>query len=207
MWVNACEMDYLEAVVDASPLRAGKLMPGTHTPIVFPDRVSGRPTLTIVFITAWNYAERDHGKEAGITGIWAVPSARISDSSEDGVASPPCWCSVGRGMLGSTACIGCGVGTTDWSVDGTSAHEPMATDARREAASGLWRSLTLVATTTSINCIGVLKSAHRRLPIHDRIERAVRVNAIFPHELAAAAAHMRTRVIHVSTDAVFSGTS
>ena len=36
MWVNACGMDYLEGMVDASPLRAGKLMPGTHTPILFP---------------------------------------------------------------------------------------------------------------------------------------------------------------------------
>ena len=37
MWVNACKMDYLEAMVDASPLRSGRLMPGTHTPIVFPE--------------------------------------------------------------------------------------------------------------------------------------------------------------------------
>ena len=42
MWVNLCDMAYLEAVVDASPLRAGKLMPGTHTPIVLPERVPGR---------------------------------------------------------------------------------------------------------------------------------------------------------------------
>ena len=43
MWVNACDMTYLEAVVDASPLRAGKLMPGTHTPIVAPDELRRRP--------------------------------------------------------------------------------------------------------------------------------------------------------------------
>ena len=35
LWLNACDMDYLEAMVDASPLRAGKLMPGVHTPIHF----------------------------------------------------------------------------------------------------------------------------------------------------------------------------
>jgi hypothetical protein len=33
-----CRSDpYFEAIVDASPLRAGKLLPGTHTPIVFRD--------------------------------------------------------------------------------------------------------------------------------------------------------------------------
>ena len=42
MWVNLCDLDYLEAVVDASPLRAGKLMPGTHTPIVPAGGVPGR---------------------------------------------------------------------------------------------------------------------------------------------------------------------
>jgi len=37
MWVNATGMDYLEAMVDASPLRAGKLMPGRTR-----DRLPGR---------------------------------------------------------------------------------------------------------------------------------------------------------------------
>ena len=40
-------MDYLEGMVDASPLRAGKLMPGTHTPIVFPDASAGDPGLRV----------------------------------------------------------------------------------------------------------------------------------------------------------------
>ena len=72
MWVNACGMTYLEGMVDASPLRAGKLMPGTHTPIVFPEEfVRGNPDY--VFITAWNYARGITAKESWYQGVWAVP--------------------------------------------------------------------------------------------------------------------------------------
>ena len=72
MWVNACQMDYLGAVVDASPLRAGKLMPGTHTPIVAPDRFHDTAP-DIVFISAWNYAPIITTKEGWFRGTWAVP--------------------------------------------------------------------------------------------------------------------------------------
>jgi novobiocin biosynthesis protein NovU/D-mycarose 3-C-methyltransferase len=72
MWVNACGMTYLEAMVDASPLRAGKLMPGTHTPIVFPDKMRARPP-DVVFITAWNYADGIRRNEAWFDGIWSTP--------------------------------------------------------------------------------------------------------------------------------------
>jgi len=72
MWVNACEMDYLQGMVDASPLRAGKLMPGTHTPILFPDEFA-RANPDYVFITAWNYADVITAKEGWYPGVWAVP--------------------------------------------------------------------------------------------------------------------------------------
>ncbi len=72
MWVNACEMDYLEAVVDASPLRAGKLMPGTHTPIVSPERFrEARPDY--VFASAWNYLDAIRANEPDYKGFWIVP--------------------------------------------------------------------------------------------------------------------------------------
>lgn len=55
-----------------------------------------------------------------------------------------------------------------------------------------------------INCIGVLKNAiDEQSP--ERVEGAIRVNALFPHEVADVAAQHGARVIHVSTDAVFSG--
>jgi novobiocin biosynthesis protein NovU/D-mycarose 3-C-methyltransferase len=72
MWVNACRMDYLGAIVDASPLRAGKLMPGTHTPIVFPDVMRETPP-DVVFITAWNYADGIRKTESWYEGAWSTP--------------------------------------------------------------------------------------------------------------------------------------
>ncbi len=72
MWVNACQMDYLEAIVDSSPLRSGRLMPGTHTPIVFPEALRDNPP-DYIFVTAWNYLETIKTKEDWFKGIWVVP--------------------------------------------------------------------------------------------------------------------------------------
>ena len=72
LWVNACKMDYLGAMVDASPLRVGKLMPGTHTPIVFPEELKDNPP-DYIFITAWNYADLIRSKEQWFKGIWVTP--------------------------------------------------------------------------------------------------------------------------------------
>ncbi len=77
MWVNACSMDYLGAVVDASPLRAGKLMPGTHTSIVAPDEFrTGNPEYTLV--TAWNYLDGIRAAEGWYSGIWATPLPQLT---------------------------------------------------------------------------------------------------------------------------------
>jgi SAM-dependent methyltransferase len=72
MWVNVCEMDYLEALVDASPLRFGKLMPGTHTPIVSPEEF-GRHQPDYVFVSAWNYLDAIRANEPDYAGYWIVP--------------------------------------------------------------------------------------------------------------------------------------
>jgi SAM-dependent methyltransferase len=72
MWVNVCKMDYLGNVVDASPLRADKLMPGTHTPIVGPGSFKATPP-DIMCVTAWNYAEHIRANEAWYQGVWATP--------------------------------------------------------------------------------------------------------------------------------------
>ena len=72
MWVNACEMNYLGAVVDSSPLRAGKFMAGTHTPVVFPEEMKKSPP-DHIFVTAWNYADLIRSKESWFKGIWSVP--------------------------------------------------------------------------------------------------------------------------------------
>lgn len=72
MWMNACGMDYVEAVVDSSPLRAGKLMPGLHQPIVFPEAMRADPP-EYTLITAWNYADGIRAKEDGYKGVWITP--------------------------------------------------------------------------------------------------------------------------------------
>jgi len=77
LWVNACNLDFLEKMVDASPLRAGKLMPGTHTPIVFPDELKKNPP-DYIFITAWNYAPQIKANEEWFKGIWVTPLPKLT---------------------------------------------------------------------------------------------------------------------------------
>lgn len=77
MWVNACKMNYLEAMVDSSPLRAGRLMPGTHTPIVFPEALR-QSSPDYIFVTAWNYLDVIRNKEKWYEGIWSVPLPNLS---------------------------------------------------------------------------------------------------------------------------------
>ncbi|MCK5541117.1 MAG: class I SAM-dependent methyltransferase [Desulfobacterales bacterium] len=72
MWVNACDMDYLEFIVDSSPLRSGRLMPGTHTPIVYPEALKINPP-DYIFVPAWNYIDIIMEKESWYKGIWCVP--------------------------------------------------------------------------------------------------------------------------------------
>jgi SAM-dependent methyltransferase len=72
LWLNACNLHFLESIVDESPLRAGRLMPGTHTPIVFPDRFKVSAP-DYVFITAWNYADVISKKESWYQGTWVTP--------------------------------------------------------------------------------------------------------------------------------------
>ncbi len=55
-----------------------------------------------------------------------------------------------------------------------------------------------------VNCIGIIKPY-----IHDdnavEVERAIRVNSLFPHNLATAAKKNKAKVIQIETDCVYSG--
>jgi dTDP-4-dehydrorhamnose reductase len=53
----------------------------------------------------------------------------------------------------------------------------------------------------AINCIGVVKQS----PVAADAVSLVTANALFPHQLAAACSARGVRLIHVSTDCVFSG--
>jgi SAM-dependent methyltransferase len=77
LWINACEMNYLNGVADSSPLRAGKFVPGTKTEIFYPDYLkSDKPD--IIFITAWNYKNNIVENEKWFDGLWAVPLPDLS---------------------------------------------------------------------------------------------------------------------------------
>jgi len=76
MWLNAIDAVYLEYIVDESPLRAGKLMPGVHTPIVYPDEFRKRPP-DYVLCTAWNYFEQIRQKHPEYKGIWILPAPEM----------------------------------------------------------------------------------------------------------------------------------
>jgi dTDP-4-dehydrorhamnose reductase len=53
-----------------------------------------------------------------------------------------------------------------------------------------------------INCIGILSSQIREQDSQS-LRRAIRINALFPHDLAALAQEIGARVIQISTDGVF----
>jgi novobiocin biosynthesis protein NovU/D-mycarose 3-C-methyltransferase len=63
--LNYCDLDHtiLDYIIDASPLRAGKFMPGVHIPIVPPSMLTLDPTDDCLMV-AWNYREEIVRKEA-----------------------------------------------------------------------------------------------------------------------------------------------
>lgn len=79
MWLNAhkdCKYDKILYIVDESPLRAGKLMPGVHIPIVTPDEFRVTPPDYCV-VTAWNYFEQIRQKHQDYGGIWIIPAPEL----------------------------------------------------------------------------------------------------------------------------------
>lgn len=56
--LNYCDIgnNFLDYVVDVSPLRAGKLMPGVHVPIYSPEKARKIPP-DYFLVLAWNYEE------------------------------------------------------------------------------------------------------------------------------------------------------
>jgi dTDP-4-dehydrorhamnose reductase len=56
----------------------------------------------------------------------------------------------------------------------------------------------------AVNAIGVIKP-HIHDDVDSEVERAVRINALFPHVLARVAEETNCRVIQIATDCVYSG--
>lgn len=70
-----------------------------------------------------------------------------------------------------------------------------------EAPETIEHALEVIRPDVVVNCIGVVKQA---AAASDPVGM-VRVNALFPHQLAAACVARQIRLVHVSTDCVFSG--
>jgi dTDP-4-dehydrorhamnose reductase len=100
-------------------------------------------------------------------------------------------------VLGASGMLGSAVRQVLGPCAGTQSEDPSAPDYL-----DVLKPWTLPNFPYIINCIGILKSAVKEADSLS-LERAIRVNALFPHELAHVAP--KSRIIHLSTDGVFSG--
>lgn len=111
-------------------------------------------------------------------------------------------------VLGSTGLLGQAVyralsASPDLQVDGGArdAKAGIAVDAQA-GAEAIHRVLADRPYAYVINCIGMTR---RQRGEEVDADRALQINGIFPHQLAAAASASGSRLIHVSTDGVFIG--
>jgi dTDP-4-dehydrorhamnose reductase len=72
---------------------------------------------------------------------------------------------------------------------------------RAEDPASIERALEETGADVAVNCIGVVKQVAGA----DNLIETIRANALFPHQLAAACRERGVRLIHISTDCVFSG--
>jgi dTDP-4-dehydrorhamnose reductase len=71
----------------------------------------------------------------------------------------------------------------------------------RAGGDGLDELVEHVRPAAVVNCIGLVK----QLPIASDPVEAITINALLPHRIAVAAERAGARLVHVSTDCVFSG--
>ncbi len=105
------------------------------------------------------------------------------------------------GMLGR-AVVGVLRSHPEWTVNGTQNGDPTAPGYFELAAGYDAWSAWLRARPCEylVNCIGMLKPA-----ADANVREAILINALFPHQLAEIAAGQGSRILHMSTDGVFSG--
>lgn len=63
----------IDYVVDATPSKIGKYVPGVRVPIVSPDQI-GNPDF--ILLTAWNFSDEIIQKHPGFKGRWIIPIPR-----------------------------------------------------------------------------------------------------------------------------------
>jgi dTDP-4-dehydrorhamnose reductase len=115
-----------------------------------------------------------------------------------------------RGMLGHTLCRVFATKFDTWASVRSSNQEQTAhfqSGVRFVSAldaqnlDSVERSLDLATPDAVVNCIGVIK---QRPESNDPLE-SIAINALFPHRLASLCRKRDIRLLHVSTDCVFSG--
>jgi dTDP-4-dehydrorhamnose reductase len=74
-------------------------------------------------------------------------------------------------------------------------------DLNAEDESSLRQLLSRIQPDVVVNCVGLVKQLAEA---NDAIA-AIKINALLPHQLARYCKHVNARLIHVSTDCVFSG--
>jgi hypothetical protein len=84
MWIKVAGLDFIESVIDSSPLRAGHYMPGSNIPVVFPQELSLNKEVQTVFVTAWNYVDGITVQHPAFEGVWSVPLPEYSEFSRSG---------------------------------------------------------------------------------------------------------------------------
>jgi len=127
------------------------------------------------------------------------------------VPMPPILVFGGTGMLGHVLWRTCAergdafatVRAPDLPAAASAALDPARTigSVRADDPASVRRALVESGAAVAINCIGIVKQSAAAA---DPIE-AIRVNALFPHELARLCAELGVRLICISTDCVFSG--
>ena len=111
-------------------------------------------------------------------------------------------------VIGSTGMLGGTVYQTltgsDLEVLEASRSRGLIFDAEEELVGELLRKTGLKAGDFVINCAGLTKT-HINEDKTETLERAIKLNVLFPISLARAAEKLNLRVIQVATDCVFSG--
>lgn len=111
-------------------------------------------------------------------------------------------------VLGASGMLGQEVSSclerSDVTVVGSQRHSPLKAAFFDGSIESLRQTLADVEPGWIINCVGML--SHRIDPAHCATHsEAIAINAMLPHAIAQCAAEHGGRLIHISTDAVFSG--
>ena len=76
--LNYCGIDYLDYVVDGTPYKQGKFIPGVNIPIYPEEKLLKESKGTVVLILAWNFKDEIMEKLKGRGFIFVVPIPKVT---------------------------------------------------------------------------------------------------------------------------------